>query len=178
MEATMARRTLIRLLSFTCLAVIGPGHQSQAQPPSNPTSSTKELICETVTDNGGEVICRPVSDKPIKNFGLPQTSEERKEAGKATAEGAYGLHVATNLATVDRTKTWLKGIAGESFARKAAPTVFRAMKSSPARYGTIAVGLFGGGVWLYEKIYGDSESEAKFRLRGILSKDGSLQKVK
>jgi len=164
----MARRTLIRLLSFTCLAVIGPGHQSQAQSPSNPTSFPQELICESVTDNGGQVTCRPVPDK---------TSEVLKEVGGATAAGAVNLHVATNLATVDHTKTWLKGIVGdESFAQKAAPTVFRAIKSRSARLGIIAVGLFGGGVWLYEKMHGDSESEPKFRLHGTLSKDGSLQK--
>jgi hypothetical protein len=160
----MARRTLIRLLSFTCLAVIGPGHQSQAQSPSNPTSSPKGLIiCEPVADKDGEAICRPVPDKTLE------------EVGKATAEGAWSLHVATNLATVDHTKTWLKGIARESFAQKAAPTVFRAIKSSRARYGTIVAGFFGGAVWLYEeihdkihdKIYGDSESEAKFRLRAL-----------
>jgi hypothetical protein len=156
----MARRTLIRLLSFICLAVIGPGHQSQAQSPSNPTSSPKGLIrCEPVADKDGESICGPVPDKTLEQIGA------------TTFNGAWTLHVTTNLATVDHTKTWLKGIAGESFAQKAAPKVFQAIKSSRARYGTIVVGFFGGSVWLYErihdKIYGDSESEAKYRLRTL-----------
>src|SRR5262245_56520736 len=137
MEATMARRTLIRLLSFTCLAVIGPGHQSQAQSPSNPTSPPKELICETVADNG-EAICRRVPDKTLE------------KVGERTWETAWSLYVTRNLATLDSTKKFLKGIAGEIFAQKAAPTAFREIKSSRARYSILAAGLFGGGLYLYE----------------------------
>src|SRR5262249_59127181 len=124
----------------------------------------KELICETVADNG-EAICRPVPDKTLE------------KVGEYTAKSAWTLHVTRNLVTLDRTKKWLKGIAGEVFAQKAAPTAFRAIKSSQARNSIVAAWLVGGGVYLYEKIHGDSESEAKYRLRGYLSKDGSLQKA-
>jgi hypothetical protein len=94
---------------------------------------------------------------------------------------AWSLHVAANLADLPKTETFLTGVAGEDFAKKAAPTVLRMLKSSPTRYGAFGVAVMGTSIYLYEKVVGNLGNQMTdpdtYQLRMILNPDGSVQQA-
>jgi hypothetical protein len=129
------------------------------------------------------MVCSQLQLAPKKTTGLMHTTEQLlrptteqlKYVSGSAATSSWSVYVARNLADQSNTETFLKGVLGEDMAKSLAPSAFRALKSSGTLYGTVAVGVVAGALYLYEQLPGSdgSADQTTFKLRAVVSPEGT-----
>ena len=156
------------LVTLLCVgsATLSWAQNQDARPPGtvSPLGSI-QLTCDigAVDAQPGDwtsrLRCRP-TPKPLESLTslTNPSSDDLKAFGASLGSSSLSLHITNNLATLESTRTFLKGLGGEAFAQRAAPNAFSIIKSAPWRGAVLAAAVVGGAIYVYEWVSGDNKA--------------------